>query len=46
MSVTPGNRLDKYELQAELGRGGMGIVYRGYDAALRRPVAIKILPPR
>jgi serine/threonine-protein kinase len=41
-----GQRLGKYEIQAELGRGGMGIVYRGYDAALRRPVAIKVLPPQ
>lgn len=41
-----GQRLaGKYEVQAELGRGGMGVVYRGYDALLRRPVAIKLLAP-
>jgi len=39
-----GKRLGKYEFQAEIGRGGMGIVYRGFDAALRRSVAIKVLP--
>ena len=34
---------NRYKIEAELGRGGMGIVYRGYDTLLNRPVAIKIL---
>lgn len=34
-----------YELDQEIGRGGMGIVYRARDRRLKRPVAIKLLPP-
>jgi predicted Ser/Thr protein kinase len=34
-----------YELDKEIGRGGMGIVFLARDARLKRNVAIKLLPP-
>jgi serine/threonine-protein kinase len=36
---------EQYELEDEIGRGGMSVVYRARDRRLNRPVAIKVLPP-
>ncbi len=37
-------RIGRYEIKAELGRGGMATVYRGFDPQVKREVAVKVLP--
>lgn len=34
---------ERYQIESEIGRGGMGVVYRAQDLLLNRPVAVKIL---
>ncbi len=44
MGLNSGMKLGSYEVQAPLGAGGMGEVYRARDTRLGREVAIKVLP--
>jgi tRNA A-37 threonylcarbamoyl transferase component Bud32 len=41
--IDVGAVLDKYELLARVGQGGMAVVYRGIDRSLKREVAVKVL---
>ncbi|MBZ5568857.1 MAG: serine/threonine-protein kinase [Acidobacteriia bacterium] len=44
MTLQPGTKVGPYEVQAAVGAGGMGEVYRARDTRLGREVAIKVLP--
>ena len=40
----PPTKINRYEITAEIGRGGMATVYQAYDPSFDREVAVKVLP--
>ena len=43
--LSPGTQLGPYRVEALLGAGGMGAVYKGTDVRLQRPVAVRSFRP-
>ncbi len=43
MALGPGDHLARFAIQAIVGEGGMGRVYRAYDEHLHRHVALKVV---
>ena len=37
-------KIGRYEIKSELGRGGMATVYKAHDPLFEREVAVKVLP--
>ena len=44
MTISPGNKLGRYEIHSKIGAGGMGEVYLAEDINLHRQIALKIFP--
>jgi protein kinase-like protein len=45
VAIGPGTTFGGYRVEAVVGRGGMGVVYRATDISLQRPVALKLIAP-
>ena len=46
MTLAIGSRVGPYHITAEIGAGGMGVVYRAHDSRLGRDVAVKVSAER
>src|SRR4051794_30178377 len=44
-TITSGNVVGRFTVEAQLGRGGMGVVFRAREAGLDRLVALKVIAP-
>jgi serine/threonine protein kinase len=45
VELANGQVLAGYRIEGQVGRGGMGVVYRATQLALERPVALKLIAP-